>query len=318
MKDDISYLKHRIIELEQEVSLIKRKHLESEQAKELYLKFFENFPALIWRANTDKLCDYFNSTWLDFTGRTLEQEYGNGWAEGVHPQDFDRCLEIFVTAFDKREAFSMEYRLLHKSGEYRWIRDNGQPYYDLEDKFLGYIGSCYDITESHRYEERLEKLSITDSLTQTYNRLKLDSSLISEIERAKRYDLPLSVIMLDIDHFKQINDTLGHKVGDVVLIEFTNLLKSKLRTVDILGRWGGEEFLIICPETDRKGAISLAEKLRTEISLHQFSEVESLTASLGVASSEQGLVFESIIANVDKALYKAKKEGRNKVKSSLD
>ena len=103
--------------------------------------------ALIWTSGIDKLCNYFNDPWLGFTGRTLEQEMGNGWAEGVHPDDFERCLGIYVSHFDRQEPFSMEYRLRHASGEYRWILDDGNPRYDSDGNFIGYIGFCYDITE---------------------------------------------------------------------------------------------------------------------------------------------------------------------------
>lgn len=157
--NDLEKLRARINELEEENSLLKQNHLEINQAKELYLKIFEEFPALIWRSRLDKLCDYFNKTWLEFTGRTMEQEFGNGWAEGVHPDDFNFCLETYVNAFDKREAFIMEYRMKNKSGEYRWIRDFGRPFYDLDDSFLGYIGSCYDITENKNIELKLIELN---------------------------------------------------------------------------------------------------------------------------------------------------------------
>ncbi len=108
--------------------------------------------ALIWTSGTDKLCNYFNEPWLRYTGRTLEQEFGNGWAEGVHPDDFDRCLNIFVSHFDRREPFSMEYRLRKANGEYGWILDLGNPRYDSEGNFTGYIGYCYDISERKRAE----------------------------------------------------------------------------------------------------------------------------------------------------------------------
>ena len=161
MDKDVTLLNERIKELENENAILKKEQLEISKAKELYLKIFEEFPALIWRARLDKLCDYFNKTWLEFTGRTMEQEFGNGWAEGVHPDDFDFCLQTYVTAFDKREAFLMEYRMKNKYGEYRWIRDFGRPFYDLDNSFLGYIGSCYDITEIKDNELRLIELNAT-------------------------------------------------------------------------------------------------------------------------------------------------------------
>ena len=103
--------------------------------------------ALIWTSGEDKLCNYFNEPWLAFTGRTIEQELDNGWVEGVHADDLDRCVDTYVTAFDRHEPFSMEYRLLHASGEYRWLLDQGTPRFDSQGAFLGYIGHCLDITE---------------------------------------------------------------------------------------------------------------------------------------------------------------------------
>ena len=161
MENEISLLLEKVKELERENSMLKEQQIEINKAKELYLKIFEEFPALVWRSRLDKLCDYFNKTWLDFTGRTYEQEFGNGWAEGVHPDDFDFCVQTYLTAFDKREAFLMEYRMKNKFGEYRWIRDFGRPFYDLDNTFLGYIGSCYDITEIKNSELSLIELNAT-------------------------------------------------------------------------------------------------------------------------------------------------------------
>ncbi len=113
--------------------------------------------ALIWTSGLDKLCNYFNKPWFEFTGRTLEQEMGNGWAEGVHPMDFDQCVQTYVTAFDKRESFAMEYRLLHVSGEYRWLLDKGTPNYNINGDFVGYIGHCFDITELKQAEAEVKQ-----------------------------------------------------------------------------------------------------------------------------------------------------------------
>jgi PAS domain S-box-containing protein len=114
-------------------------------------------PMMIWMSGTDKLCTFFNNSWLDFTGRPLEQELGNGWTEGVHPDDLDQCLEIYVSSFDARQKFAMEYRLRRQDDEYRWVLDNGVPRFEPDGTFLGYIGSCIDITERKRGLEELEK-----------------------------------------------------------------------------------------------------------------------------------------------------------------
>jgi PAS domain S-box-containing protein len=109
--------------------------------------------ALLWTSGTDRLCNYFNDSWLRFTGRTLEQEMGNGWAEGVHPDDFDRCINTYTSAFDKNVPFEMVYRLRHSSGEYRWLLDLGTPNFDSTGEFIGYIGHCFDITERKLIED---------------------------------------------------------------------------------------------------------------------------------------------------------------------
>lgn len=120
-----------------------------------YRVLVEQSPILIWRAGTDALCNYFNQRWLDFRGRTLAQEMGNGWTEGVHPQDFQRCLDHYLTNFAAQRIFEMEYRLQRADGQYRWIFDRGVPFYDADGVFAGYIGSCADVTERVEAEAAL-------------------------------------------------------------------------------------------------------------------------------------------------------------------
>jgi PAS domain S-box-containing protein len=135
-------------------------------------------PVMIWVAGPDKGCTYFNRGWLDFTGRTLEQELGNGWAEGVHTDDHARCILTYVSAFDRKEAFAMEYRLRRADGEFRWVYDCGTPNFSPAGELMGYIGSCIDITEHKRAEETLGLL--LDEVSQLKNQLEADNVYLSE------------------------------------------------------------------------------------------------------------------------------------------
>ncbi len=130
----------------------------NELTRNEYRLLIEHSPILIWRAALNAKCDYFNDTWLAFTGRTLEQEFGDGWTEGVHPDDFDRCVQYYLEHFARREAFEMEYRLRRHDGVYRWIFDRGTPYYDDHGNFAGFIGSCVDIDDRRRAQAERERL----------------------------------------------------------------------------------------------------------------------------------------------------------------
>jgi PAS domain S-box-containing protein len=128
-----------------------------ELSRKEYRLLVEKAPIMIWRSTVTMECDYFNEIWLAFTGRSMEQEMGNGWAEGVHPDDFDNCLQIYTGYFSRREIFEMEYRLRRFDGVYRWIFDRGVPYHDSQGTFKGYIGSCIDVTEQKEAREALKR-----------------------------------------------------------------------------------------------------------------------------------------------------------------
>ena len=133
------------------------------EAEHRYRTLANGVSTLLWRSGTDKQCNFFNQSWLRFTGRTLEQELGDGWAEGVHPDDLAACVEIYSNAFERRVPFRMEYRLHHADGSYRWIEDDGRPTYDVRGQFLGYVGACTDITDRKRAEALLQaRLRLSD------------------------------------------------------------------------------------------------------------------------------------------------------------
>ena len=404
------------------------------------------------------MCDYFNKRWLEFTGRTLDQEMGNGWAEGVHPDDHQKCLEVYLSAFEKRELFSMEYRLRRFDGEYRWLLDRGVPRFSTEGIFLGYLGSCVDIgdikqlesdlqtqrdfattiintmgqgltvsdadgglefvnpayahlfgyepedltgkhprdltvledyklldeqreqrlagktstyeshllradgsiapvlitgvprmpggsekfsgsisvitdlTEQKRTENELrtakealeqalireQELSQKDGLTGITNRRYLFELAERKLAIAARYDQSLAVIMFDIDHFKQVNDVFGHDMGDKILKHVVQTARAELRTADVIGRYGGEEFIILLPMTNAQQAYPLAERIRTIVAgtgVPSETGNVSVTLSVGIVEmiyGPQAETVEDLFRRADKAMYGAKFTGRDR------
>lgn len=159
----------------------------------------------------------------------------------------------------------------------------------------------------------LTRLSTTDPLTGLYNRLKTEASLSAEIDRFGRDALPFSIIMADVDFFKDINDANGHQAGDAVLVSLARLLEDTVRKTDQVGRWGGEEFLILCPGTPLSGARRLAETLRQRLGAASLPHAPGLTLSYGLAAMRPGDDARSLIARADRALYAAKGQGRDRI-----
>jgi diguanylate cyclase (GGDEF)-like protein/PAS domain S-box-containing protein len=185
---------------------------------------------------------------------------------------------------------------------------------DAQGKRVGSAALLRDITEEKRLEDELRRLSNTDSLTLLYNRRYLDQALQTELDRAQRYHLPVSVLMVDVDHFKRINDAHGHDQGDRVLQAVARTLRASLRGQDSPCRWGGEEFVAILPNTKKAGAFTLAERLRQDIEQMSVDGLR-VTASIGVAEFPDLEVSSQarLIGAADAAMYQAKRSGRNRV-----
>ena len=160
---------------------------------------------------------------------------------------------------------------------------------------------------------KLEELATTDALTGAYNRRKFNDLTLAEVERVRRYGRPLSLLILDIDHFKRVNDAHGHEAGDEVLVVLAGLLRAGIRATDSLARWGGEEFVVLSPDVTLEGEAELAERLRAAAAAHDHAPVGTVTVSLGVAQHRPGETPDELFARADEALYRAKKGGRDRV-----
>lgn len=260
------------------------------------------------------------STWhsigcIPITGYKPEDYESNPylWHSMIHPDDKIIVENSIKEILKGRSVSPIEHRIFKRNRDLVWIRNTIVPYYDEKGMLIKYDGLIEDITERKQLENKLERLATIDGLTQAFNRTKFQEVIKIELERAKRYKHPLSMLMFDIDHFKAINDTYGHSVGDYVLQTLSKIAKDNLRDTDYLVRWGGEEFIIITPETELERAKALAERIRTAIENYRFDRAGRITISFGVTEFKESDTEDTFIRRADDAMYKAKEKGRNRV-----
>lgn len=271
----------------------------------------------------------FDSRQRDALGRHILEGLGrnggliNGhWrSEGIRTEiqigSDGRVYELHLTPMNRGNAKdSSQIIMLFDISQLKWMAEQQRHLIGELEQALTEVQQLSRKLSENNLE--LERLAVTDQLTGLYNRAKLDDLLSLEIHRTSRGGGSFALIMLDIDHFKQVNDTHGHQAGDRVLVEVSRTLSGTVRRTDMVGRWGGEEFLIICPETDASGAVKLAEKLRLAVDRERFSHIGRLTVSLGAAVHRPDESAASILARSDQALYVAKNKGRNRVETEID
>lgn len=172
---------------------------------------------------------------------------------------------------------------------------------------------CSSLVSILLERQALRKLSMTDKLTGLWNRVKLDKALIAQRASYTVYQEPYSVLIIDIDHFKRINDTYGHNVGDHVLVAMAEVLNGRVRPRDLVGRWGGEEFMVLLPNADHLESLEIAESIRMAVKNHNFGQAGELTVSIGLCEVNDNLRSLEVIDRADQALYQAKASGRDRV-----
>ncbi|MDQ3929503.1 MAG: diguanylate cyclase, partial [Chloroflexota bacterium] len=241
----------------------------------------------------------------------------------THPDDLEADLELVARLLRGEIAsYDMEKRYIHKEGHTVWALLSVSLVRHVSGQPLNFISQIQDITERKQLEDKLNKLATYDELTDLYNRRAILQRLHEEIARSRRYQQPVSLVLLDVDHFKTVNDTYGHDVGDEVLRRLAQLLREHVRGVDFPARFGGEEFAVVLPNTDLQGARRAADHLRqllvrtpVSVTLGDGTEEQlGVTASFGVASTcGAGAEDMELIKAADEALYRAKRNGRNRV-----
>lgn len=294
---------------------------------------------------------WVNQGFEQISGYKLEEVVGKSPGSFLQGQDTDpRTIAYMSEKIARREPFSTEILNYHKNGNPYWLKLNIYPHHDRNGELQSFMAVETDITAVKKVQQKLEQqtrvlrqeiqqrkelelelrlLAYSDALTGLYNRRYFFEKFDTELHRSWRYQHPLSLILLDIDHFKRINDTHGHDVGDQVLMEFAKCLQQLVREGDLVARVGGEEFAVLAVETNQKAALQLAERLRKGICENNWNSVfqepcefteSKITASFGVtmlnierSASDCIDTSSKAYKRADEALYRAKKAGRNRV-----
>ncbi len=260
----------------------------------------------------DAIITYVNDAVITETGYTKEELIGQKssiFKSGEQDESFYKNLWDMVLSGNIYKNVIINKR---KDGTLYHEEQTITPVFD-EQNNLSFVSTGHDISERIEVEKKLHTLATRDTLTGVYNRYSLNKEIDINIKKYERYEDIFGLLMLDIDHFKNVNDTYGHDVGDLVLKELCSVIENLIRETDVFGRWGGEEFLLILPKTNKDEAISIATRIKNIIEEHKFEYIPQVTVSIGVSVYNQSIKKEIFLKDVDDALYKAKSTGRNRV-----
>ena len=308
-----------ILSVIKDITTLKNLENKIRESEKIHRLLADNASDVIWVMDLTGKFTYISPSVEKLRGYTVEEVMQQSREEVLCPSSLVHLEKGIEKAVNKVmnnlpfEEFRGDLEQPCKDRTTVWTEVTVTGIYDKDSGFLGMLGVTRDITERRAMEEEIRRLTEVDRLTQLYNRLKLDYVIKIEIERANRSGSSFVAIMLDIDHFKAVNDNFGHIVGDEVLKEISLIIKSSIRIIDTAGRWGGEEFMIILPESDIKGGQIVAEKMRLKIEENQFPHVGKLTASFGVSEYKSEMSENELVTRADNAMYKAKNAGRNRV-----
>jgi diguanylate cyclase (GGDEF)-like protein/PAS domain S-box-containing protein len=292
----------------------------------------ENIHDIIWELDIGLNFTFMSPNSKELSGYEASEMVGRNMLEFLSDESRE-YVNSSVKKYQKRrldgtlkKPFLYEVEFISKDGTLKWFEISSKPLFK-DGVFTGYIGTSRDISEKKEHENevkryiaeleltnrKLDKLATFDMLTGVYNRRKFEQDMVMAVEKKENYDSPFSIIMFDIDGFKQVNDLYGHKMGDVILQEMASVVKRVLRESDKLFRWGGDEFVILLQETSLKNAFKAAEKVRKTVEAFDFEiEGSSITISIGVGEFMKDDNIDQFLSIVDNALLKAKAKGKNR------
>ncbi|NEO83019.1 MAG: diguanylate cyclase [Spirulina sp. SIO3F2] len=276
-----------------------------------------------WEWNIQTGETIFNDRWAEIIGyepNEVQSVTMAVWITLIHPDDLEKSQKLMANHFKGTQDFyDIEYRIKHKDGHWIWVHDRGKVIqWDSQRKPLMMFGTHSDITEKKEMEHQIRELSIRDPLTNTYNRRYILERLKQNLLRFKQDEMPFSIALIDIDHFKNVNDFYSHLTGDYILKEFTRIINKNIEKYDLLGRYGGEEFIVVGYDQAGTATVKLEYLLkvvRDTVFEHEENSIK-ITFSGGVAEAcdfADEFSIEEMISAADKRLYLAKELGRNRI-----
>lgn len=284
----------------------------------------ETLPQIVWSCDADGCHDYFSARWSEFTGIDPKDITEDTWKELIFPEHAAMVANVWSNALRTGQAYDLDYRFRHRSGHYRWLRVMALPIHGDDGQITRWFGTSTDVHDAYlvaeereRLARELERIATEDGLTGLLTRRAFINKVTALINSNSRSRRQASLLMIDIDHFKSINDTHGHPGGDKVLAATAGRLRMAVRTQDLIGRLGGEEFAVYLPHCSRREALEVAERIRASLETSPImldgSNKVVATVSIGVTTGPQNrLTLDQSLGVADKALYEAKAGGRNR------
>lgn len=278
-------------------------------------------PTYVWEVDADGRFTFLKGS-AKVLGYAPEELLGRRFGElrCREPACREHRNQLDAAFRDRRPYAHIVTCAVHKDGEHLWVSASAHPIADAAGGFAGYRGVGFDVTETTNIRKELERMALMDPLTGLANRRKFMDRFKLEAERQGRHGQPLSLLILDVDHFKGVNDAFGHLTGDMCLKCVAEVLAMAVRKIDLVARFGGEEFIVLLPETGAAGAATVAEKLRAAIEnlnipIENRFEPLAVTVSVGIGTmtADMPLSFDDLMEIADQGLYLAKKAGRNRI-----
>lgn len=298
-----------------------------------YKYVIENIKDIIWQMDTNMIFTYVSPTAKESIGYEPDELIGKSILDIVTTESKMELLYYWKKRLESRingkydKVILYDVQIESKEGKIIWHEVSVKPVFE-DQSFLGYIGTSRDISEKKALDNKitkyikelkeknskLDELATLDMLTGAYNRRKFEYYVKECIEKNEKYGSPFSITIFDIDHFKRINDSYGHKKGDQILQEISAIVKRALRDTDRLFRWGGDEFIILLPDITLKNAYKVAKKVRSTIEKYDFGiQSKEVTVSLGLGEYKIGENLDQFVSRADTVLLEAKANGRNKI-----